>query len=194
MAKDKKSFILYCDLIHTIEKMPPEKAGELFLHILKYVNDCDPKSEDLVINLTFEPIKQQFKRDLIKYENICKRNAVNGSGGGRPKNPEEPKKPSGLSGKPKKPRKADNDNGSDTDILKPSLIQFLDYCKGIKEIDYREYEFALKSKYEAWENNEWKDGNDSHIKNWKSKIKNTIPYLRPIKQSNNNGSLTNGYA
>lgn len=68
--KDKKSFVLYCDLIHTVEKMPNEKAGELFKHILSYVNDQNPSTEDLVIQLTFEPIKQQLKRDLEKWESI----------------------------------------------------------------------------------------------------------------------------
>ena len=42
MAQDKKSFLLYCDLIHTIDKLPNEKAGELFKIILQYVNDKNP--------------------------------------------------------------------------------------------------------------------------------------------------------
>lgn len=68
MAEDKKSFVLYADLIHTIRKMPKDKAGELFLHILEYVNDLNPETDDLIIQLTFEPIKQQLKRDLIKWD------------------------------------------------------------------------------------------------------------------------------
>jgi hypothetical protein len=68
MATDKKGFILYSDLIHTIEKMPSDKAGELFLHILKYVNDQNPVANDILIEIAFEPIKQSLKRDLIKYE------------------------------------------------------------------------------------------------------------------------------
>lgn len=68
MAEDKKSFLLYTDLIHTIDKMPNDKAGELFKHILSYVNDLNPITDDLIIQLTFEPIKQQLKRDLAKYE------------------------------------------------------------------------------------------------------------------------------
>lgn len=67
MATGKKSFVLYSDLIHTIEKMPSEKAGDLFKHILRYVNDLNPVVEDLIIELTFEPIKQQLKRDLEKW-------------------------------------------------------------------------------------------------------------------------------
>jgi hypothetical protein len=70
MAENKKSFLLYCDLIHTISKMPDDKAGELFKHILAYVNDQNPETEDLIIQLTFEPIKQQLKRDLLKYKEI----------------------------------------------------------------------------------------------------------------------------
>ena len=68
MAENKKSFVLYADLIHTVKKMPNDKAGELFKHILSYVNDENPETEDLIIQLTFEPIKQQLKRDLKRYE------------------------------------------------------------------------------------------------------------------------------
>lgn len=74
MAEDKKSFLLYCDLIHTLKHLPKEKLGELFLHILEYVNDENPVSDDLIINITFEPIKRQLKRDLIKYEEVRERN------------------------------------------------------------------------------------------------------------------------
>ena len=68
MAENKKSFVLYADLIHTVNKMPNDKAGELLKHILSYVNDEEPETDDLIIQLTFEPIKQQLKRDLKKYE------------------------------------------------------------------------------------------------------------------------------
>lgn len=68
MAEGKKSFILYCDLIHTVKKMPDDKAGQLFKHILSYVNDENPITDDLIVDLTFEPIKRQLKRDLQKFE------------------------------------------------------------------------------------------------------------------------------
>jgi len=67
MAENKKSFLLYCDLIHTVRKMPKDKRADLFLHILEYVNDENPQTDDLIIQLTFEPIKQQLKRDLGKW-------------------------------------------------------------------------------------------------------------------------------
>ena len=45
MAKDKKSFVLYCDIIHTIEQLTDEQAGHLFKHVLYYVNDLNPDTD-----------------------------------------------------------------------------------------------------------------------------------------------------
>lgn len=41
----------------------------------------------------------------------------------------------------------------------------------------------LKYKYESWVENGWKDGNNNKIKNWKSKLLNTIPHLPKVKKS-----------
>ncbi len=68
MADGKKGFVLYADLIHTVSKLPDDKAGQLLKHILSYVNDENPETDDIIISIAFEPIKQQLKRDLKKYE------------------------------------------------------------------------------------------------------------------------------
>lgn len=65
--ENKKSFVLYCDLIHTVGKLPDEQAGQLLKIILDYVNDNDPVIEDLLLSVSFEPIRQQLKRDLEKW-------------------------------------------------------------------------------------------------------------------------------
>ncbi len=70
MATGKKSVLLYCDLIHTIEKMDDETAGQFFKHYLRYINDKNPKTDNLVVELTFENVKQNLKRDLLKWESI----------------------------------------------------------------------------------------------------------------------------
>jgi len=70
MANNKKSFVLYCDLIHTVNQLPNESAGMLFKHILSYVNDENPSTDDMIVKIAFEPVKQQLKRDLKKYEKI----------------------------------------------------------------------------------------------------------------------------
>jgi hypothetical protein len=77
MAQEKKSFLLYVDLIHTIEKLNDEQTGRLFKHILRYVNDQNPEPQDQFTEVVFEPIKQSLKRDLVKYEGIRERNKEN---------------------------------------------------------------------------------------------------------------------
>ena len=117
MAENKKSFILYCDIIHTINKLSDEQSGILFKHILAYVNDQHPETKDIIIELVFEPIKQGLKRDLQKYLNICERNKKNGEKGGRPE--KKPKKPSRLitnPNNPYQPKKADSDIDNDIEI------------------------------------------------------------------------------
>jgi hypothetical protein len=85
MADNKKSFVLYADIIHTISILDDAKAGKLFKHILDYVNDKNPISDDMFINIAFEPIKQQLKRDLQKWDEIRSKRAVAGSIGGHSK-------------------------------------------------------------------------------------------------------------
>ena len=68
MAQGKKSFIHYGDLINSLEGLTDLEAGLLFKHILRYVNDQNPVCDDRVVNIAFEPIKQQLKRDLKDWE------------------------------------------------------------------------------------------------------------------------------
>jgi hypothetical protein len=129
MAKDKNSFLLYSDLYFTLKKLTDEQAGKLFKHILSYVNDENPQTNDFIIEVAFEPIKQSLKRDLRKYESICLRNRNNGAKGGRPK--QKPKKPSGIITNPNNPDEPDNDNDSDndidSDITKKKKNKYADY-------------------------------------------------------------------
>lgn len=95
MATDKKSFILYSDLLTVIKKITEQDrvnktndAGELFLHILEYVNDNDPDPVNFLVDMAFEPIKLSLKRDLRKYESYIEKQSLNGKKGGRPKKAE----------------------------------------------------------------------------------------------------------
>jgi len=190
MAKDKKSFLLYCDLLEVAKELDDKSRGELFLYILEYVNDLNPEPPNQLIKMLFIPIKQALKRDLVKYESIRERNKSNGSKGGRPK---KPKKPSGLSGNPKKPKKAviDNDTVIDTvnDIDRniPAYDDFLKYASSKKP---KLNPDVLKLKYDSWIENDWRDGNDKPIKNWKTKVLNTLPYIEETtKRVNTNPTI-----
>lgn len=85
MAKDKNGFVLYKDLLPTIKKLVERDranktnyAGELFLHILEYVNDENPVAIDFIVEMAFEPIKQTLKRDLKKYEMKLESKSISG--------------------------------------------------------------------------------------------------------------------
>ncbi|MFC7347278.1 DUF6291 domain-containing protein [Chryseobacterium zhengzhouense] len=122
MAEDKNGFLLYKDLIKTVEKLPKEKAGELFMHILKYVNDENPETDDLIIEIAFEPIKQKLKRDLKKYEQTKEKNRENANKRWqKEKATESNGKKENATASDRMPDDAkhadsDNDTGSDTDI------------------------------------------------------------------------------
>jgi len=81
MAKDKKSFILYVDQKDLWNKLPDEIAGKLIKHIYSYVSDENPKSDDLIVEIAFEPIKQQLKRDLKLFEDVKVKRSEAGKAG-----------------------------------------------------------------------------------------------------------------
>ena len=59
----------------------------------------------------------------------------------------------------------------------PSVEEFIEYANLSAD-----YKYSLAAKYEQWVADGWQDGNGKKIKNWKTKLKSTIPYLRPFKQ------------
>lgn len=75
---------MYVDQRGVFDKLPDEIAGKLIKHIFSYVNDENPtlSKDDLIIEIAFEPIKLQLKRDLKKWENTASKNAENGKLGG----------------------------------------------------------------------------------------------------------------
>lgn len=145
MAENKKSFLLYTDVHFTVKKLTDEQAGILFKHILSYVNDENPTMDNLLLEIAFEPIKQSLKRDLKRYETICKRNHDNGLKGGRPK--KKPKKPSRLIDNPKnpdEPKKADSDSDNDIDS---DIEEIREIDKTwLRWKDYKKAEFSFKYK------------------------------------------------
>lgn len=67
MADNKKSFIMYSNTLGVINQLPDDVAGRLIKHILAYVNDENPITDELLVNIVFEPIKNQLKSDLERY-------------------------------------------------------------------------------------------------------------------------------
>lgn len=73
-------------------------------------------------------------------------------------------------------------------IEMPEISEMLNFAKSeIEKLGYEfsKFEYPMKSKIETWQENGWKDGHNKPIKNWKSKIKNIIPFLKPMAAPQN---------
>jgi len=109
MAENKKGFILYADQKLIFDLLTNDEAGILIKHIFSYVNDENPELNDRLIDMAFNPIKLQLKRDLVKYEGIRERNSVNAR---------KRWDATASSGIPKDTKNADKDKGIDKDKVK----------------------------------------------------------------------------
>ena len=183
MAKDKKSFILYCDQQGLFNQLPDDIAGKLIKHIFAYVNDENPVTNDLLINIAFEPIKLQLKRDLRKYDEYIDKQRLNGAKGGRPKKPNETQETQPFF---EEPKKADNVNDNDTDndneiknkgakrILPPTMNECVEWFIQNK---FNQKEAAAFFHY--WESMNWTRKNGAKIQKWKSAASQWISKLEP---------------
>lgn len=176
MAKNKKSFILYADQKGVFEQLPDEYAGKLIKHIFQYVNDENPISEDLIINIAFEPIKQCLKRDLQRWEEYIDKQKLNGSKGGRPPKPKETQETQAFFEKPKKPDSVSvsdsvNVNVKDSSNVKKETTRF---TKPTQD-QIREYMLEQRMNdeserfYNYYEAVGWKVGRNP-MKNWKAAV------------------------
>ena len=179
MATDKKSFLLYCDLIHTVEQLTDEQAGDLLKHILRYVNDKEPQTDNVITRIAFEPIKQSLKRDLQKYEDIRKRNQDNAR---------KRWDATASSGIPNDTKNADSDSDSDSvsvsvtgkkeikGFVKPTIEQLKEYMseQGMNDI--------AENWLNHYEANGWMVGKNK-MKDWKASVRTW-----KINQKNNSAT------
>lgn len=120
MAKDKRSFIMYCDWKDTFNELTDDEAGILIKHIFSYVNDENPETDNRMVKIAFANIRNRLKDDLKKYEAYIEKQRENGKRGGRPKNPKDNQKTQPLKNKPKK---ADSDSVSDNVSVNDSSLK-----------------------------------------------------------------------
>lgn len=188
MADGKKSFIAYSDWKDTFDELPDEKAGQLIKHIFAYVSDENPQTDDFIIKAVFANIKNTLKRDLKKWEKQQSQRVEAGKRSAEIRKQKATSVERALNSVHETERNStvsvnvsDNVSVNVSDnvdnklsINIPSFEDFKKHAESKEpKIDLR----ALKLKYDAWVENGWKDGNDKKIKNWKSKLTNTIQYI-----------------
>ena len=189
MAEGKKSFVLYSDQRSIIDMLTDEKAGKLLKHMFAYVNDENPISDDPLILLAFEPIKLQMKRDLIKWKSTkeVRSEAGKASAEARRLAKEQQQQNATNSTNVNFVQQSSTNstvNVNDTVTVNVNVIntiptkeEFVAY--GLEKLPEVSVE-SLRLKYEAWTSSDWctnKAGKLTKIKNWKSTLLNTLPYL-----------------
>ena len=78
--------------------------------------------------------------------------------------------------------------------LKPDLDTFIDYARLVYQnelkIDFSPFIFAVTSKFNDWNDSGWNDGNGKPILSWKNKLRNSIPYFKPINNNSHGNTKT----
>ena len=145
---------------------------EQFLRRFNYLNEFDELIKEGVIDVIDGIIKIKFlDNQFEKATEFSKEQSRKGSLGGRPKkliesqtkaelNPNESQIKAIREDKIKEDKKKVNNNI-------PEFSVFLSYAV---EKEPLICESSLKRKYDAWVVNNWKDGNDRKITNWKTKL------------------------
>ncbi len=175
MAENKKSFVLYSDSQGLVNQLPDDVAGRLLKHIYAYVNDENPISDELLLNVAFEPIKMQLKRDLIKWETQIeqRRNAGLKSAEIRKRNATSVNERSISSTDNVNDNVSVNVNVNDNVIKKvvnkftaPTILEVQTY--------FNENGFSkelAKRAFDYYDVGNWKDSKGNQVKNWKQKMR-----------------------
>jgi hypothetical protein len=71
----------------------------------------------------------------------------------------------------------------------PSFEDFYKYYKESIQTKFPTDEFNVKTKYDTWVENDWRDGHDNEINNWKLKLRSVAPYLPVKKQTQIQGGM-----
>lgn len=182
MAENKNSFILYGDISKTVSKLPRDVKGDLFQLILDYVNDLDPVIENnLILEIAFEPIKQQLKRDLSKWGEIRIKRSEAGQKSAEIKKQQKSTKSTSVECVEQTSTKSTvnvnvNDSVSvnvnekkvkdkNVAFAPPSCVEVENY--------FLENNYTQESGRRAWhyyQTANWRDSRDKPVKNWKQKM------------------------
>lgn len=71
-------------------------------------------------------------------------------------------------------------------VKRPSLEEFMAHACTLSDYD-KSLDSEIKEKYTIWANNDWRNNSGKPITNWKSSLKNILPYL---KNNTDNESLS----
>lgn len=191
MAENKKGFVLYADLIHTVSELPNEIKGKLFQLILDYVNDLNPEPNDLILKIAFNPIKLQLKRDLKIWESKIKQRSEAGKASAKVRST----KSTTVESRSTNPTVIVN--VKDTVTVKDKVIKKIFAPPTLEEFKSYFFEngFSLNLAERAWRGYDaaqWHDTKGNKIRNWKQKCQN-VWFKSENKEAQSNQKTVENY-
>ena len=154
------------------------KFYKSYFEVASELNDKDRLAfYDALFNKQFKNIEPNLK-GMAKFAYISQKHSIDAQVKGYydiTKDEEfNPNKPP-MQGSIIPPNKQEKEEVKEINNNIPNLNSFLSYAIEQKpNVDSE----AVKLKYESWINNNWKDGNDKKIINWKTKLLNTLPFIK----------------
>lgn len=169
-----------------MSKLTDEQLGK-FIRIyyqMQLTGDTDVDSEDPMVDMMLEVVREQVTFDVRSYERKCEANRENGEKGGRPAKPEEPNK---TQQNPTKPNSRDSDSDTEIDSeIEPEIgidserLRSGESKKRFRPPTVEEVEaycFERNNKVDAerfvdyYTANGWKVGKNP-MKDWKAAVRN----------------------
>lgn len=182
----KRRFYMYSAWERPMSKLTDEQLGK-FLRIyyqMQLTGDTDVDSEDPMVDMMLEVVREQVTFDVRSYERKCEANKENGEKGGRPAKPVEPNK---TQQNPTKPNSRDSDSDTEIDSeIEPEIgidserLRSGESKKRFRPPTVEEVEaycFERNNKVDAerfvdyYTANGWKVGKNP-MKDWKAAVRN----------------------
>ena len=171
----RDSCIIYRSFWEAIKELDKENQADLWNALFEYSLNF-AEVELIGLNKTiFTLIKPQLDANLKRFEN-----------GNKPKKKQkeseiEANNKQNISKVEANNNNNVNNNNNNNQNVNENIPTYSDFkLYGLEKEPNVNLE-ALKNKYDAWVENGWKNGNDKPIKNWKSALLQTMPYIEKNK-------------
>ena len=176
LTMTRDTFIFYRSFYEALKDLPEKERLEVYEAIANYSLNFEEVSLSGISNTVFKLIKPQLDANNKRFQNGSK--------------PKAKKKQT----KSKIEANNNNNNNKNKNTNIPLWEDFQEYALSKQQnLDPSH----LRLKYEAWLENDWsvtRNNKQQPIKNWKSTLLQTIPYLNMVAPKNELRELTKGEA
>lgn len=166
----RESMLIYRSFVEAIKELPKGNQAEVWNAVFEFGLNENEVELNGISKTIFTLIKPQIEANIKRYKNGTK--------------PKTKQKESKTEAKPKQEVSKSEANVNDNVNVNvnvnnniPNWVEFLAYAQSKKpNVDKDE----LLLKYESWVENDWctnSKGKQHKIKNWRSTLLNTLPYI-----------------